>query len=303
MRPLRLLIEIRDVIYGHLLDSFYATHRAEILHSRFFEVFPVGQMPVLDPQITNAQYPLILTVRHGTSLALKRDLLALGQVSREQRHNHRAFLARTIQPFIRVERIKTYLDWFYPKDPFNLNRVFHGHAITVVFGHNQPTLFDFTPFMRFLAHSPQIPCDVWAHNAWPVWNPTRTHAQQVALSLFGHAGNSLRSYMTAGNEPPIERVMFRGLDQLGSLRRDVDIEIWFSHREGGPVWVDGHKWSWAAADSAPPRNDRAAKNVDKKKIMQFLTSVGLVEEEIRLHWKVEIGIQGKHRTGGCSYPV
>jgi hypothetical protein len=81
------------------------------------------------------------------------------------------------------------------------------------------------------------------------------------------------------------------------------VKIWFRGGERKPTWVDGRKWLCAAADSVPRRNDRTAKKVEKEKIMQFLTSVGLVEEEIRLNWKVKIGIQGKHSIGGCSYPI
>jgi hypothetical protein len=200
MLPLTPLLHIRNVIHRHLLNSFYATSRAEFLNARHFWMIPVGQIPVLDPQITNARYPLVLTKGGHLSQNLMRDLLALGQVSHEQRQDYRAFLART------VHSLDSYLRIFHPKDPMNANRTFDGHQVIVAFASGWPPLSDATRFVKFWAHSPDRMCNFWSHNAWPVWNHTRTYAQQIALILFSSVGNFSCTYMAGGIEPSIERI-------------------------------------------------------------------------------------------------
>jgi hypothetical protein len=228
---------------------------------------------------------------------MKRDLLALGQVSRLFMGEYRSFQAARIAPFVRIEELPGFLNAFYPVtdplDPASIN--YSGRALTVVLPWDVVTTWDIMPLLDLMDRSwPSIRAHWWAVD-FMVPPPALPHWKHICHLIMGpnllQPGGQpgLLHYIHVGTEPRIAEIKIRSDGHPQPTHR-AKAEIWFEDAEGVD-WMDGEDWAWPHA-----RATRSLAN--STEIQNFINASGLQQPYIRMHWEVRLGVLGRHAVGG-----
>jgi hypothetical protein len=324
----RLPPPLRNIIYQLCLDNWTAAHRANNeLRQRYGTLPPGVAWP--HPQITAARHPLILTPHNGFNPGagpwpniqaahvtyrnyydqMKRDLLALGQVSQQFRVEFRSFQAANITSFVRVECLNWFMNVFFPywntpNDPRSSQYGGIPPIVTLPWLTSATwdflSLIEFTRRNRGALSAPGTPV-IWARDR-TVTNPPITHSEQLTQLLFSAGVNSsLLEYIDTGMGYSFAQVLVRSHGHLQPGGYNAVVEIWFANGQN-LTWVDGQAWHWPAPIVNGPWPTLALPTSDviqrRWEIRTFVETAGLQHDEIRQSWGIDLGILGVHPAGG-----
>ncbi|KAF1849207.1 uncharacterized protein K460DRAFT_354081 [Cucurbitaria berberidis CBS 394.84] len=319
--PLRFPGEIRNKIYQILFDDFMEDYRPYIIMREGIDPGCTSGSPCRP--IVNSEHPLVLTAPYGDGVIpydqfgfwidaaeqtilhqryrdMKRDLIAVGQISQQFMHEYRSFQRARLDPFVHLDELENFINIFYPSKDLAVANNYRGRLITITLPKHTTDTYDILPLLRFFARAPHLHCNIWA--LLTVSRPGMWHGEEVRDALFG-ATNSLRSYLAtpAPESLSIVNIEFRTHGVVRRYRGNA-----FNHHDKyhsaifkvtfAPTdrqdWMDGNFIYFqnnASRTGTRMNKDRAR----RQHILQFLKDVGMDFDSIRESWEMSFGVLGQ----------
>jgi hypothetical protein len=220
--------ELRNMIYEHVLNGFYADNgNSYSTWYRPYDYNPAVAATRRDELVNSTPYRLVLS-REFDKLYVtqRRNYVALGQICRALRQEIRSLDASTTSNVVvPVEDLCGYIDVAYPPNDATTMVGYRG-SIFVKMYHDSRDMYDLLPLMKLLRQAPHLNCEVF-EGRWEVREAYDVMCSQI---LFGTSSSLLAAVLAVG-DCKVERVMFRR-----TFISRVSLEIWFKP-EHAPDWM------------------------------------------------------------------
>jgi hypothetical protein len=220
--------ELRNMIYKHVLDGFYADNgNSYSAWYRPYDYNPALAATRRDELVNSTPYRLVLS-REPDKLYFtqRRDYVTLGQICRAMRQEMRSLDASTTSNVVvPVEDLCWYINVAYPPSDAQIMAGYRG-SIFVKMYHDSRDMYDLLPLMKLLRQAPRLGGEVFEGR----WEVREVYDVMCSQILFGTSSSVSAAVLGVG-DTKVERVMFRR-----TFKSRASLEIWFKP-EHAPEWM------------------------------------------------------------------